>query len=431
MPKTSDQMLYEVLVTLVTLLAVGGALFWLVRVLCRSRAGLAIGIPVAVAFGLRVIAAAGVSLTSVGDTLRGSDEAGYIAAAHTIADSPFGSADWTNALTDTFHLFLFSVQVWAFDSPEFALRITQAGIAVAGITLLAIAVYELVGPRPALIAAWLLALEPTSIFFSSILHKEPNMLLAAGLVLYGGAIVWKRADPRYLAPIALGCLIAVTTRSYAGWFLIATGAAICLHAGLRSGTRGSMRSASLVAAVLLLIAIAAPTVIGATEPEELQQIQVSQTANTTQETGNLALEQVDFSTRSAIFNNLPRRMFDIAFRPYPWQLDSASQQVGLIGTAVAYAALACLLFILLQPGRRLAPSAPAIYTLGFLFVAYALSAGNAGTAFRYRTHLVTLLLVLLVVLWFSRDPREERMLSQVGDLSQPPPAARTPASQPL
>ena len=52
--------------------------------------------------------------------------------------------------------------------------------------------YELAGPRPARIAAWLLALEPASIFFSSLLHKEPLMYMAEGLVVYGGAVLWKR-----------------------------------------------------------------------------------------------------------------------------------------------------------------------------------------------------------------------------------------------
>ena len=63
-----------------------------------------------------------------------------------------------------------------------------------GIVLLSAAVYELAGPRPALIAAWILALEPANIFFSSLLHKEPLMYLAEGLVAFGGAVLWKRGN---------------------------------------------------------------------------------------------------------------------------------------------------------------------------------------------------------------------------------------------
>ena len=56
------------------LLLVGLALYFLMRTLVRSRPGLAIGWPIAVAVGLRVLAAAGVSLTSIASELRGGDE---------------------------------------------------------------------------------------------------------------------------------------------------------------------------------------------------------------------------------------------------------------------------------------------------------------------------------------------------------------------
>ena len=78
-------------------------------------------------------------------------------------------------------------QLAVFDSPPFAMRVAQAGIAVAGLVLLAAAVYELAGARAAKIAMWVMAVEPTGMFFSTLLHKEANMTLAAGLVAFGGA----------------------------------------------------------------------------------------------------------------------------------------------------------------------------------------------------------------------------------------------------
>ena len=51
------------------LLLVGLALYFLMRTLVRGRPGLAIGWPIAVAVGLRVLAAAGVSLTSIASEL--------------------------------------------------------------------------------------------------------------------------------------------------------------------------------------------------------------------------------------------------------------------------------------------------------------------------------------------------------------------------
>ena len=305
---------------------------------------------------------------------------------------------WTDALTGELYKFVFAGQMRVLDSPDLVLRITQAGIAVAGLVLLATAVYELAGPRAAVIAAWVLAFEPSNVFFSTLLHKEPNLLLAGGLVAFGGASMWKSARLQYLWPITLGCLVAVATRPYAGWFLIAAGAAITLHVGIRARTEGA-RSLTLVALVVLLGAISAPTVWEASTHESLQQnLQSSQNANAS-DNSNLSLERVDFSTRGAIIVNLPKRIVDVLTRPYPWQLGNTSQQLGLLGTIFAFTCFWLLALELWRArGHVMDRAGPLVYVGFFTLIAYSLSAGNAGTAFRYRMHIVALAICLLVVL---------------------------------
>ena len=375
------------------------------RRLGRSRPGLAIGVPTGLAVGLRVAAAAVVSLTSIGSELRGGDELFFAGEAARIADSPVGSGDWTSALVGEFHQFVLAVQIWALDSPEFALRIAEIGLAVAGLVLLATAVYELAGRRAAVWAAWLLALEPSGIFFSSLLHKESSMFLAEGLVAFGGARLWKRGDLASVPIIAAGCLVAVATRPYAGWFLIAAGAAIALHAGLRTTRRNEISALGLIAAVVLLVAITAPTVFEASSDESLEaNVQESQDANAADD-ASLALERVDFSTREAIITNLPVRIWDVTFKPYVWQLDSASQRLGAIGGLIALVVLALLVDALIRRrGEIFARAGPLMYLGLFLLIAYSLSTGNAGTGFRYRTHLLAIAICLIVVL---RDWRTE------------------------
>jgi hypothetical protein len=51
------------------------------------------------------------------------------------------------------------------------------------------------------------------------------------------------------------------------------------------------------------------------------------------------LERVDFSTRSGLVTNLPRRARDVVLRPCPWQVQNTSQQLGAIGTLVVLAGL--------------------------------------------------------------------------------------------
>jgi hypothetical protein len=394
----TDQQIHDFLAGLVTFAVVVWALYLLLRWLRRTRPDLAIGKAISVAVGVRLLGAFAVSSTGIGSTLRGGDETFFLLGARQISDTPFLSSQWTHALTSKLFEFAFAGQLATLDSSQTVLRITQAGIAVAGLALLATAVYELAGPRAAVIAAWLLAVEPSNVFFSTLLHKEANLLLAAGLVAFGGANMWKSAKLQYLWPITLGCLIAVATRPYAGWFLIAASAAITLHVGIRARTQGA-RSLTLIALVVLLGAISAPTIWKASAHESLaQHLQLSQTANA-RDNSNLSLEQVDFSTRGAIIENLPTRVVDVLTRPYPWQLGNTSQQLGLLGSIFAFACFWLLALELWRArGHIMDRAGPFVYLGLFTLIAYSLSAGNAGTAFRYRTHILALALCLLVVL---------------------------------
>ena len=198
MTSLTDQQIHDILAGLLTFAVVAWGLYLLLRWLRRSRPSLALGAPIAVAVGVRVVTAFGVSSSGVASTLRGGDETGFFQVSHYIAGKSFFSTPWRDALTGKLYEFVFAGQILTLDSSQTVLRISQVGIAVAGLALLATAVYELAGPRAAAITAWLLALEPTNIFFSTLMHKEPNMLLAGGLVAFAGANMWKRAEFRYL-----------------------------------------------------------------------------------------------------------------------------------------------------------------------------------------------------------------------------------------
>lgn len=413
MPHTTDESVHDLLAGGITLLLVAGALALALGRVRGRRPDLAIAWPVAVAFAIRVLATAGVSLTGIGTSLRGGDEIGFLTQAHEIAAVPFAGEAWTDALTGALYNFVFAGQIGLLDSPEFVLRITQAGIAVGGLLLVALAVYELAGARAATLSMWFLALEPTNIFFSTLLHKEANMILATGLVVYGAARLWRHSDLRALLPIVFGCLIGLATRPYAGWFLVAAAAICTLHAGLRREHRSSGRGLTAVAIVVVFAVIAVPTAIDATNEKSLEGLQSSQTANTNDPDANLALEEVNYSSRGAILTSLPTRIGDVLFRPYPWQVDNTSQQLGLLGTLVALGLLALLIReLILSRGAIMERAGPLIYLLFCLLVAYSLSAGNAGTAFRYRTHLVAVAGCALVALWSARRQEEDRVVEK-------------------
>lgn len=400
----SDDQVYGLECRLLAFLAGLYLIALVVRGVSRSRPGLKIGRAVAAAFLLRIVAALGLDQTPIAAELRGGDEFVFVARAQEVAELPIGSEASVETLTDQLHTFLFSLNYRALDTvPEMMLRFEFVSLAVVGLALLAAAVYELAGPKPAIIAAWILALEPTSVFFSGLLHKEPLMFLAEGLVAFGGAVLWKRGDVRAFAPVVIGCLIATATRPYVGWFLTAAAAAVALHASLRRGS--ASRSLALAVVVLSLVGAFVPVVWQATSTEKLGELQASQDANTSDRQANLTLEEVDYSSRGKLIVNLPQRIRDVVLRPYPWQVANTSQQLGVIGTLVMFVGLALLVGALFQNGGAVMRRAgPLVYLALFLLVAYSLSAGNAGTAFRYRAHVVGLLLCLLLVL---REQRAE------------------------
>ena len=112
---------------------------------------------------------------------------------------------------------------------------------------------------------------------------------------------------------------------------------------------------------------------------------------------------MNFSTRDAVIVNLPQRVSDVLTRPYPWQLSNVSQQFGLLGTIFAWTFFWFLIRELWRArGRIMERAGPLVYVGLALLIAYSLSAGNAGTAFRYRTHIVALAVCLIVVLWQLR-----------------------------
>ena len=360
--------------------------------------------PIVVGLGLRWGAIAGVAATGVGGSLRGVDD--FVLRSREVAVSAFDSGLWFPSPAHRLHEIVFALQIKLGDFPEGALQVTQVGLAMLGIMLIVAAVYDLAGQHAARVGVWILALEPASIFFNSFLHREPLLVLASGLVVLGGAKIWVRLELKGVLLLGLGCAIALGTRPYAAWFLMTGGFLLILHASLRQvGTR--MRSLPLIYAVAAVAVVAAPAVLALTSQDNLQtNLQNSQDANTNPyarrgaaNTSNLNLEAVDFSTRSDLVANLPRRVRDVVLRPYPWQLENTSQQLGAIGTLVVIGVLLMLVVYLRRTwGQVFALAAPILYPLLFLLVAYALSVGNAGTGFRYRTHLVLLGLGVLIIL---------------------------------
>jgi hypothetical protein len=391
-----DTDFYPALCAFVAAAVVGYACAALIQILRARRGDFAIGVPLAVGLAVRIAAAVSISLFPFAKTLRGPDESKFLWDASRLSDVPLLSGASLEALTSELHVWLFSVQL-RMDLPEIALRIVHVGIGMAGLILLAGAVYDLAGSRAARTASWLLAIEPTSIFFSGVLHKESLMLLAVGIVTLG-SVRLLNGDLWGLVLAAPGCFLAVATRPYAGWFLVAGLGALVVHSGLRGRQPRPAARAALAGTTVIVLFLALPTLAALSSEESLERLQVSQEANFRAE-ANLTLEPVDYSSRSGVVTNLPRRVRDVTLRPYPWQLANLSQQLGFLGTLAALTALGFLVAALVRSaGSIMSRAGPFLYPMLFLLIAYSLSSANAGTSFRYRAQLIGLALCAIVAL---------------------------------
>jgi hypothetical protein len=402
----SDKLVSDTEGLVLTILVMSGILAFAIKRMRVSRPEFAIGMPVVVGVGLRLLAMAGINSTGVSSQLRGGDESTFLSYAHAIAQTPWGRGFLPHGPYQL-QTEIFAAQIKLLGLSPTALRVTQIGISMLGIMLIVAAVYDLSGPRAARLTAWVAAVEPANLFFNSSLSKEPIMLLATGLVVLGGTKMWRRIDPIGFLLAGLGGLIAVETRSYAGWFLVSAFVLLILVAAVRYMDRPIV-AMPVIYAVVGIIALATPTLLSVTSNKSLQKLQQSQNFTTGQQAttssggsngDNLALEQVNFSTRGAVIKNLPQRMFDLIFRPYPWQLHDTSQRLGAVGTVIAVAGFFALLgFAWRARGDVLRLTAPLLFPFCFLLIAYSLSAGNAGTGFRYRSHLVVLGAGMLIIL---------------------------------
>ena len=160
-------------------------LAYVVRRLRRRRPEFNIGKPLIVGLALRLMAVAAINASSLQSQLRGGDEDTFLGLARILATTPWGRGFRPHGpfqlQTD-----VFAAQIKLADLSPTALRVTQIGIAMLGLVLILAAVHDLAAPRAARLAAWLLVLEPASIFFNSGLSKEPLMELATGMVVLGG-----------------------------------------------------------------------------------------------------------------------------------------------------------------------------------------------------------------------------------------------------
>lgn len=392
-----DLDLYATLCVGISLALLAWAMVGLARAAERHGRGLRLAAPLALAAGLRLACIALFAGVPALRSFRGEDEGLFLRLADQLLEDPSALGPLPQALIGNLHVATFAAVDWLFGSPttDLHLRIGQVVFTVAAITVLAVTVSQLSGPKAGRLAAFLLAMEPTGIFFTSILHKEALVMLGEALTVAGCVRFWRSRDPRALLVLAGGVILAGMVRPYVGAAL-ALGALIvvCLATFRRLSTR-QLRAqfAGMCLGITLVLGLA----ISSQVPKVLDRLQVSQNANSSNASANLSLPPVDVSSLTALPFGIVQRTFDLLSRPRPWQAMNPSQLLGGAGTVTTWLLLAVGVAAVLRRWRfALASLLPVALIASSVMAAYALSTGNAGTGARYRTHVLALIIVLTV-----------------------------------
>ena len=239
-----------------------------------------------------------------------------------------------------------------------------------------------------------LALFPSILFWSSILGKDPVVLLGIGLYSYGAVAWYREHRPRALLWLSAGLLIAIFIRSWLGPILIAPLLATFMLSDRSVGKK-------LAIGILVGGALAyTMTLVGEQFALETAQDVLSSIDTTTRglsEGGSGQQLGADLTQPSQLVAALPFAMFTALFRPLPGEITNA---FGLLAGLENLVLL--LLFIIAlwrfrlkemkEPVVMWAATLILAWTLAYAFISYE----NLGGAVRFRLQILPILLALLL-----------------------------------
>jgi hypothetical protein len=244
------------------------------------------------------------------------------------------------------------------------------------------------------------ALYPSVLFWSSIIGKDPIVLLGIGLYAYGVVEWYLHGKPRATFLILAGALLAVFVRAWLAPILIAPLVVTQLV------TRGHIvvkLCLFFVGSSILLFSFSALLQLFAVASTADLLSSIEQTAQSFSQGGSAQDIRIDLSEPVQLLAFLPYAMFTALFRPLP----------GEVGNVFGILAGVENLFLLLLLARALWRSSVrdatepvilwAILLIAFWALAYSfVSFGNLGTAARFRLQILPVFLLLLLHLGRQR-----------------------------
>jgi len=243
---------------------------------------------------------------------------------------------------------------------------------------------------------YVLALFPSTLFWSSILGKDPIVLLGVALYAYGVVGIYQFKKKRFLGILLLGVMIAMVIRMWMGLILLAPLTIFVFYLRQRSGI--------FKAVLIILISIAFLFSLNRFKngfqlesgDDVLQTAtNLSQSASTGGSSPGLSME---FTSPGKLIAFLPIGIFTVLFRPLPGEF--FSNPFAFIASIENLAFLAWLVLALKRKRWRELKNPLGMWAISVVVIwtiLYApVSSGNLGTAMRYKIQILPILLILLL-----------------------------------
>jgi hypothetical protein len=253
-----------------------------------------------------------------------------------------------------------------------------------------------------------LGLFPSLLFWSSIIGKEPPILLGMALYAYG-VIGWlRRRKGGYMLIAALGIVLAMSIRTWNGPILVAP-----LMVLLIGGVRGAWTKIMLFAASGLVLVLSVRYLLGQFGVQvALDLLEAIDNYSQAWAVGGSAQQiDLDFTSFGSVMAFIPRGAFTALFRPLPGEV---MNPFGLVAGIENLALLLLAGFAVVRTRWRDLTEPVVLWAVMLVFVWASLygflSYQNLGTAVRFKLQILPVLLGLLLYQALPALRREARTL---------------------
>lgn len=274
-----------------------------------------------------------------------------------------------------------------------------AGAATAPLVYLC-ADHIFVNKSVARLSALFCAFFPSLVLWSSFGLKDAPIVFLLALIMLATLRLGERVRAGYVALLASALAGVMSFRFYIFYMVAASIAGAFLIGTRAHSTTSLLRQCLMIVGVGLAL-----TYLGVSRSanEQIDQFASLQAVQAVRQghaygAGSAYGQDVDVSTTSGALSALPSGVVVFLFAPFPWQITNLRQSITLPEMALWWASVPLLVLGLWYTLKfRLRPALPVLLFSAMTTLAYALTQGNVGTAYRMRAQLLVFYFIFVAV----------------------------------